>query len=218
VARRGKLSRDGKLYLFSHWSLGGALELVTVCSFLLCLLGSFPAALGQQSQSQPQTPLNGGNRLPDLVSSTSEEPIVAVVGQDAFISCVAKNLQNYTIIWRYTNDANGPAGGTPLDDQQGGSADSAQSEPSEGPRSAPAGVILTAGLQRVSSDSRLSVIQSHDTWLLKISNVRPSDTGTYICHTNSEPRVRALRILSVVKPSAGQTDPSSGKYTILLLV
>lgn len=149
------------------------------------------AASMTAAQQQQQT-----NRLPDLTSSTSAEPIVAIVGQDAFISCVAKNLQNYTIIWRYTNEANAPGQDSVTSppiwlDPSGSSS----KQPEE------AGVILTAGRQRVVADERFSVIQSHDTWLLKVKNVRLADTGTYICHTNSEPRVRALRILSVVKPS-----------------
>lgn len=130
--------------------------------------------------------------LPDLVSATSDEPIVAVIGQDAFISCVAKNLQNYTIIWRYTNEANAPA-------------DFAPKSPNED-----FGSILTAGRQRVTSDDRITVIQSHDTWLLKISNVRLSDTGTYVCHTNSDPRVRMPRILSVIKPTVQSQADLSG--------
>ena len=132
-------------------------------------------------------------QLPDLSSSTSDEPIVALVGQDAFLSCVAKNLQNYTIIWRFTNEANGPSSAT------GGESGSADKQAA----GQEAGVILAAGRQRVTSDDRFSVIQSHDTWLLKISNLRMGDTGTYICHTNSEPRVRSLRILSVTKPATG---------------
>lgn len=144
-------------------------------------------------------------RLPDLASATSTEPIVAVVGQDAFVSCVAKNLQNYTVIWRYTNDANAPAAlennsDTSLQAQQNNDQTGATSDATSG-----GGIILTAGRQRVTSDDRFSVIQSHDTWLLKISNVKLADTGTYICHTNSQPRVRALRILSVIKPSASST-------------
>lgn len=151
---------------------------------------------GSQQQQQSSGRLASIKLLPDLTSSTSDEPVVAVVGQDAFLSCVAKNLQNYTIIWRYTNEANAPAGTT-------GSSGGSQPE---------TGIILTAGKQRVISDERYSVIQSHDTWLLKVSNVRLADTGTYICHTNSEPRVRALRILSVIKAgqTSGQTATGSG--------
>lgn len=145
----------------------------------------------QKQQQQGSGRLASIKLLPDLTSATSDEPVVAVVGQDAFLSCVARNLQNYTIIWRYTNEANAPAGTT-------GSSGGNQPE---------TGAILTAGRQRVISDERYSVIHSHDTWLLKISNVRLADTGTYICHTNSEPRVRALRILSVIK--AGQTGSNS---------
>lgn len=119
--------------------------------------------------------------LPDLASSTSDEPISAVQGQDVFISCVAKRLQNYTVVWRFSNQADAGAGNE---------------------SSAELGTVLTAAKQRVTADERFSVIQSHDTWLLKIASVRLSDTGTYICQTNSAPPVRALRILSVLKPTA----------------
>lgn len=142
--------------------------------------------------------------LPDLTSATSTEPILAVVGQDAFVSCVAKNLQNYTIIWRYTNDANAPAA---LENNKTSDISSQNDDSTSG-----GGIILTAGRQRVTSDDRFSIIQSHDTWLLKISNVKLADTGTYICHTNSQPRVRALRILSVIKPSASSTGDTGKSH------
>lgn len=167
------------------------------------ILSSSLAVLRASGQQQRTS-----NTLPDLVSATSDEPIVAVIGQDAFVSCVAKNLQNYTIIWRYTNDASAP--GDDPRQQQAPAAATTTSTSSSSPTSKlpeDMSVILTAGRQRVTSDDRISVIQSHDTWLLKVSNVRPSDTGTYICQTNSEPKVRVPRILSVIKPAPGvQTD------------
>lgn len=168
-----------------------------------------PARAQTAKAGDEQTAPRLNKHLPDLVSATSDEPIVAVVGQDAFISCVAKNLQNYTIIWRYTNDANAPADNA--NQQQPGEAQQDQPPTRSSAYNDELGAILTAGRQRVIADDRFSVIQSHETWLLKISNVRLADTGTYVCHTNSEPRVRALRILSVIKPGAGQTD-ASGEF------
>lgn len=178
--------------------------------YLLLTSASIFQLIDCQQQQQQQAAIRGStsnNKLPDLVSSTSDEPIVAVIGQDAFISCVAKNLQNYTIIWRYTNDANAPGfldtttSNSQQQQQQQAGNKPQQEVTSDTKQAEELGVILTAGRQRVISDDRFSVIQSHDTWLLKISNVRLSDTGTYICHTNSEPRVRVLRILSVIKPN-----------------
>ena len=182
------------------------LSIVSGCAYLFLLVLQSTTCnknvvLAEQQLARAASP---ASKLPDLVSGTSDEPIVAVIGQDAFISCVAKNLQNYTIVWRYTNRANAPGelsaaeGG---EQQEAGAADQQQQL---------ATTILTAGRQRVTQDARFTVIQSHDTWLLKITNVRLSDTGTYICQTNSEPRVRALRILSVIKPSRSQTD-AAGK-------
>lgn len=162
------------------------------------------------------------SKLPDLVSSTSDEPIVAVVGQDAFISCVAKNLQNYTIIWRFSNDANAASDSTAKQQQQTAlttqatstSATSTDQQNISASKLATGlnedlGAILTAGRQRVTSDDRISIIQSHETWLLKITNVRQSDSGSYICHTNSEPRIRVVRILSVIKPAARDSESES---------
>lgn len=136
------------------------------------------------SSAYQQSAASSPESLPDLSSGTSDEPITALLGQDAFVSCVAKKLQNYTVIWRFSNDAHAP-----------GLANDTSGGPDE------LGSILTAGRQRVVADERFSVIQSHDTWLLKITNVKLQDTGTYVCQTNSAPPVRALRILSVVRPS-----------------
>lgn len=187
-----------------------------IYSLSLISLITSPSGIFQQVNSQPQPQparslgSSGGSiskQLPDLASSTSDESIVAIVGQDAFISCVAKNLQNYTIIWRYTNEANAPA----LSAATSGPDDARPVENQPPLQDIEAtGTILTAGRQRVVSDSRFSVIQSHDTWLLKISNVRQSDTGTYVCHTNSVPVVRVLRILSVVKPAGADSGNPSG--------
>lgn len=140
------------------------------------------------------------SKLPDLISATSDEPIVTVVGQDAFISCVAKNLQNYTIIWRYTSDTNAPAS----TDNSGDQSDSLEAD-------SKLGTIISAGRQRVVADDRFSVIQSHDTWLLKISQTKLSDTGTYICQANSRPKVRVLRILSVIKASSNSSSAGGGE-------
>lgn len=178
------------------------------CLYLMSvylLLATFSHFQPIKAQQKAQS-----NKLPDLVSATSDEPIVAIVGQDAFISCVAKNLQNYTIIWRFTNEANAPA----LDAASGTTTTTPSPSPSGSPINSELGAILTAGRQRVTSDNRFSVIQSHDTWLLKITNVALSDTGTYICSANSEPRVRALRVLSVIKPSGSsrQDIDATGEY------
>lgn len=196
--RRTRDRRKGLLLLKKTTELG---TISLTCKALVLLMVYLLISVIEGSRGQQQA---NSNRLPDLVSSTSDEPIVAIIGQDAFVSCVAKNLQNYTIIWRFTNDANAP-GADNVKAQQtttGNNKQESNQEQSSSSRQAEElGVILSAGRQRVVSDDRFSVIQSHDTWLLKISNVRLSDTGTYICHTNSEPRVRVLRILSVIKPN-----------------
>lgn len=173
-------------------------QLALACLSAILLVGQL--CVGAQSQ---QVLLGGRRSLPDLVSATSDEPIQVTAGQVAYISCVAKNLQNYTVIWRFSNDAHAP--GSASDAVSGQAADGDSSgQPING--DGELGTIISAGRQRVIADNRFSVIRSHDTWLLRIQNVRLSDTGTYICQTNSEPKVRMLRILSVTKP-----EPSDGK-------
>lgn len=144
--------------------------------------------------------------LPDLVSATNDEPIVAVAGQDAYISCVANNLQNYSIIWRFTNEAHAPGLLAPdspasLEASNNNNNNSSRRAGDIIDETSEMGTIISANRQRVTSDDRFSVIRSHNTWLLHINDVKLSDTGTYICQTNSEPKVRAIRILSVIKPS-----------------
>lgn len=188
--------RQKRLVLFSNRHYAKLVTIITIYLLLAVYTNNSFQQQADSSQQQQQQQQQGSPRLasikllPDLTSLTSDEPVVAIVGQDAFLSCVAKNLQNYTIIWRYTNEANAPAGAAG----------------NSGQNALESGRILTAGRQRVISDDRFSIIQSHDTWLLKISNARLADTGTYICHTNSEPRVRALRILSVIKASQQQSS------------
>ncbi|KAG9508936.1 Ig-like and fibronectin type-III domain-containing protein 2, partial [Fragariocoptes setiger] len=139
--------------------------------------------------------------LPDLASHTSTEPILAVPGQDVYISCVVKNLQNYTLIWRYSND--GKTGSGAFDTSASASGNNDQD----------VGVIISAGRQRVAADSRYSVVQGHDTWLLKITHVKLSDSGAYICQTNSSPKVKAVRLLSVIRPTGTNGQSSGGNLT-----
>lgn len=194
-------------YLLGSWILlSGIVLLSSALSFSVAL------APGEASAPSPTAKL-ATSSLPDLVSGTNDEPIVAVVGQDAYISCVANNLKNYTIIWRFSNDAHAPglaATGSSSNlepaDSTNSKSDSSNSKLEDADASA---TILTAGRQRVTSDERFSVIRSHNTWLLKISGVRLTDTGTYICQTNSEPRVRALRILSVLKSTKSNNNTTS---------
>lgn len=188
------------------------MQVICIGTLLLSLLlgsqiGPSDCLATSEAPTQSQPPFLSNN-LPDLASGTNDEPIVAILGQDAYISCVANNLQNYTIIWRFSNDAHGPgllASERSADNSQ--PDDSKPNTSNEKLEDADASAsILTAGKQRVTSDERFSVIRSHNTWLLKISGVRLTDTGTYICQTNSEPRVRALRILSVLRSHQDQTS------------
>lgn len=166
-------------------------------------------------------PADVTRRLPDLASGTSDEPIVALVGQDAYVSCVAKNLQNYTVIWKFSSDANAAVGaelreapstttGPPPANATGDEeTDEFEVVPPSGEF---ATIILTAGRQRVTSDERFSVIRSHDTWLLKIKDAQQADTGSYICETNSAPPARAIRVLSVVVAASEAGPEVEGKF------
>lgn len=108
--------------------------------------------------------------LPNL-SETSQEPVFAFADEDAFIDCKVKDVSNYTVLWRY------------VDSRKDGQT----------------GEVLAAGTVRVASDTRYSVLHQpgDDIWVLKITDVRPSDSGIYICEVNTEPKKSVARILSV---------------------
>lgn len=68
--------------------------------------------------------------IPSL-DRTSNEPLFAVVGEDALIDCRAEKLENYTILWRFLD-------ATKKDDD--------------------AGEVLSAGPLRIVSDTRFEVL------------------------------------------------------------
>lgn len=174
------------------------------------LLLSLQAAVLQQSHAQAQEngTLSGASlaakNLPDL-SATSDKPTTAIIGEDVFLTCIVKNLQNHTIMWKFSNEVNAPA----ASDEFGVGSESPSVEPASkaslGDVAAANAILLTAGHEVITSDDRVSVIGSHDTWLLKIEKARQADTGTYFCQANSVPPVRAVRILSVI-PRTGDLD------------
>ncbi|XP_037031427.1 Ig-like and fibronectin type-III domain-containing protein 2 isoform X3 [Bradysia coprophila] len=75
-------------------------------------------------------------------------------------------------------------------------------------RKGPNGTILSAGMNRVTNDKRISVLHDEtapkgkittggDVWVLLIKNTRPSDTDVYICEVNSDPIAKSFHPLKV---------------------
>ncbi|XP_067642607.1 Ig-like and fibronectin type-III domain-containing protein 1 isoform X2 [Eurosta solidaginis] len=66
--------------------------------------------------------------------------------------------------------------------------------------------ILTAGMVRVSSDARISVLHDEnpkglesggEVWVLLVKGLTIHDSGSYICELNSDPVLRSIHILTV---------------------
>jgi hypothetical protein len=51
----------------------------------------------------------------------------------------------------------------------------------------------------------ISLIE-HEVWVLKIKNSQLSDSGIYICETNSNPKQQTARLLSVIEPDSSDTN------------
>lgn len=117
--------------------------------------------------------------LPTLRDSI-RQPLHVFEGEDALLTCVVRNLESNTLLWK-------------REDKERGA-----------PR------ILTAGENRVTSDLRFDVLHDSapavsgsvssggDVWVLVIKSARAADTGTYICEINSNPILRSFHSLYVV--------------------
>ncbi len=68
--------------------------------------------------------------------------------------------------------------------------------------------ILSAGLNRVTNDKRISVLHDDaprdgkkkvggDVWVLLIKNVKPEDSDVYVCEVNSSPKIRSFHPLRI---------------------
>lgn len=86
--------------------------------------------------------------------------------------------------------------------------------------------ILSAGLNRVSNDKRISVLHDDapskistpggDVWVLLIKAVKPEDTDVYVCEVNSDPVIKSFHTLRIKSkdgkfyrnPSVGETRDS----------
>ncbi|XP_037867476.1 lachesin isoform X1 [Bombyx mori] len=61
--------------------------------------------------------------------------------------------------------------------------------------------ILAIHTNMVALNPRLSVTyNNHNTWKLRVSNVQPNDSGTYMCQVNTDPMKSQMGHLSVVIP------------------
>ncbi|GAB6027715.1 hypothetical protein CHUAL_001951 [Chamberlinius hualienensis] len=109
--------------------------------------------------------------LPDL-RENSREPIRAIAGQEAILSCNVKNLENNTVIWKRIKNGR--------------------------PDVLTAGIIRVTSDVRFAAHHTKDSPQ----WLLSINPTRVSDTAQYVCEVNSSPAVRLFLLLTVTVPGA----------------
>ncbi|XP_074034870.1 Ig-like and fibronectin type-III domain-containing protein 2 isoform X1 [Leptinotarsa decemlineata] len=119
---------------------------------------------------------------------TLTNPVHVYEGDDALITCVVKNIGQNTVMWK-------------KEDKERYSTR-----------------VLTAGESRVTADRRYGVLHDSDqseensdspsdlpsggdVWVLVIENVKPTDSGVYVCEVNSNPTVRSFHKLSVISKS-----------------
>lgn len=76
------------------------------------------------------------------LEATSKEPIFAVIDDDVFVDCKVQSIANYTLLWRFIKP-------------------SARDEDE--------GEILSAGMVRVSTDSRLKVLHEPGESLIRVT-------------------------------------------------
>ncbi|CAG9815870.1 unnamed protein product [Phaedon cochleariae] len=126
-------------------------------------------------------------------------PTLVYEGDDALITCVVRNIGTNTVMWK-------------MDDRERHSVR-----------------VLTAGENRVTGDTRYSILHDSDisgekfdgsseissggdVWVLLIKSARTTDSGVYLCEVNSSPPVRSFHKLTVVSkamsPSNASIDPS----------
>ncbi|KAF7279649.1 hypothetical protein GWI33_006881 [Rhynchophorus ferrugineus] len=121
-----------------------------------------------------------------------KNPIRAFEGESALITCVVRDIGTNTVMWK-------------KEDRERHSTR-----------------VLTAADSRVTADKRFSVLHDStsnqhsnieltsggDVWVLVIEDVKPMDSGIYVCEVNSNPIVRSFHKLSVLSKAitANPTD------------
>jgi hypothetical protein len=81
--------------------------------------------------------------------------------------------------------------------------------------------ILSAGLNRVTNDKRISILHDDepkdrdkkavggDVWVLLIKNVKPEDSDVYVCEVNSSPKIKSFHSLRIKsKDGSFHSNPS----------
>ncbi|KAH8270054.1 hypothetical protein KR018_003173 [Drosophila ironensis] len=112
-------------------------------------------------------------------------PSIILEGKDALLTCVvSENSSNNTVIWKKGDE------------------------------------ILTAGTVRVTKDHRVRILHDEnpkgknletggEVWVLLIKNLKPSDSGAYICELNSDPVLRSIHILTVKELQSSTSGPGN---------
>ncbi|KAJ1522116.1 hypothetical protein ONE63_002427 [Megalurothrips usitatus] len=103
------------------------------------------------------------------------QPVEAVEGSDALLTCVVTDAANSTVLWKYITRG------------QDGNPEAVRAR------------VLTAAETRITSDPRFSVL--HDSgggvWVLSIQNATAKDAGLYTCELNTTPLQRSFHALIV---------------------
>ena len=75
--------------------------------------------------------------------------------------------------------------------------------------------VLTASMTRVTPDKRFSVIHDEggDVYVLAISDVVHTDSGTYVCEINTEPATRSFHQLAVISSALRAPPPRKDHNT-----
>ncbi|CAG2120247.1 unnamed protein product, partial [Medioppia subpectinata] len=117
--------------------------------------------------------------IPNL-NETSQEAVLVFAGEEAFVDCKVENLQNYTILFKFM-----VAGTEPQKSE-----------------------IISAGNLIITSDPRFSMLHhsEHDVWVLNIKNTKTTDSGIYVCETNSTPKQQIARLLSVIDTDSSDSN------------
>lgn len=172
--------------------LSSVLISLSMSLFVIGLLLTLIVVSGVKSETEV-------TKLPDLTSATSDEPIVAIVGQDAFVSCVAKNLQNYTIIWKFSSDANA-AIGAELRDLPSPPSANIQTNPTNG-----ASTIASSNSRDQSTNSSNSsketteIIDNNSNNSDEFESVQPSGEFASVILTAGRQRVTSDERFSVIR-------------------
>lgn len=124
--------------------------------------------------------LIGAKKEPVIQESPAGFQVHVYEGDDALITCVVRNANNNTLMWKTL--------------ERGDKKHSTR--------------VLTAGETRLTADKRVDILHDKggDVWVLSIREVQVNDSGIYICELNTDPVSQTFHQLTVL--SRGLQPPS----------